>query len=72
MSSWKTGRGQGSGHNLPSEELKADLIEAESRSVIAGVGEGGEGLQTDDEQWHRSALEQDELLPFSNTVGRPQ
>lgn len=47
----KPGRGQGSGQNLPSEALeatskaviKADLTEAESRTVIAGAGEGGEG-----------------------------
>lgn len=47
----KPGRGQGSGHNLPSEELeatrravlKADLIEAENRTVVAWAGEGGEG-----------------------------
>lgn len=62
----KPGRGQGCGHNLPSEALKAtsravlkaDLIEAESRTVFAGAGEGGEGRgermnRGTEVPWHR-------------------
>lgn len=65
MPAWETRKRRG--HNLSSGELraasktvlKADLTEAESRTVVTRAPEGGEGMQgeTVDEYWPQSTLE---------------